>query len=96
MHLKPRPPITPEDIEVAYWIGKPPPEHLPSQLQPAGNSTDFAASETAKAAPSSPPTIQASTRADLVKLSSRRTKERVLDDRSKLILMPWRTIYSEG
>ena len=80
-HLKLQPPIIPEDIEVAHRLGKPPPKPLPSQQQPAESSPHSA---TAEAAPGSAPASKATTRAVLVKLASRRTKGRIMDDRSNL------------
>ena len=80
-HLELQPSILLEDIEVVHRLGKPPPKPLPSQQQPAESSPDSA---TAEAAPSSVPASKASTRAVLVKLASRRTNGRIMDDRSNL------------
>ena len=82
-HLMLRPPIYEDDIEVAHRLGKPPPNPLPN-----GESSDpsTVADAQADAAPRSP---RVRPRAVLVKLASRRTKGRIMDERSKLKNNPY-------
>ena len=65
------PPIAPDDIEVCHRIGRP-----PAQTQPQGDAE-------ASAADGQPPTRPA-VRPVIIKLSNRRNKGRIMDNRKKL------------
>ena len=79
-HLKLQPPICAEDIEVAHRLGKPPPK--PQLNENSANPADANAQAEAAPGDSSVPK-KSLPGAVIVKLTSRKTKGRIMDERAK-------------